>query len=138
MLKLGINKNKEMKMSEYTLHVDLNKREAKMLLPFVAAEGNDVHILSEMVKDTDKFVVETQGKKSKMSIWYDFGDMIPDKVWGGLGLADMISMIDKPYADSLCKQAVFEYVKAKLIAPTMEALKQSADEWVSNWKSNDA
>lgn len=101
--------------NDYTLHVDLKERSAKMLFPFIAASGDDVHFLSKQFSGIESFVVKTSGKNAEVLIWWDFGSQIPERVWTGLGVGDYIAKIDKDYAEQVCKEAVFEYVKAKLI-----------------------
>jgi len=55
--------------SDYTLHVDLKERSAKMLFPFITIYGKDINLLSKQFSDLESFVVKPSGKNIKVLVW---------------------------------------------------------------------
>ena len=126
------------------LDVDLNKRTAKMVLPYVTFTcDNDKQkkVILDALSNVDDIVFEVDSKRVSVKMTYDFGKRIPDAIWE-LRDNSLIGVFRddglQTYWDNMCKEAVLEYVK-KLMPSVVKALKRGSESLIEyfNGKSNE-
>ncbi len=126
-------------MDDYTLDIDLEKKTAIMILPFVTMTYHDeesFHQIINALKNSDVFIFTVDGNQIIIKIKYDFGVHLNDEVWKVnsslknsllriMGNDDMNN-----YFDREIKLALFEHIKKNYFPSVMKVLQKNADEFI--------
>lgn len=108
---------------EQELDVNVKQRSAKTLLPFFSVEGEEQgDIILKYVRESDgELVSEVDGDTTRVFVWYDFGESIPESVWN---MFEVVGVIDKQAEEDMVEQAVLEYVK-RLLPNVLKQIQKS-------------
>jgi len=114
------------------LVIDLEKKEAKTVLPYFFLEVEDKTVASKIITDilsVPGVSIRSSGKRIDIDIEVDFGPMIPSRVWTMFGNYKMLGMNDA--FENLQRQAILEAVKQILprfletLAEKVQAMKEN-------------
>ena len=126
-------------MDDYSLDIDLEKKTAIMILPFVTMTYHDKETFGQLMNalvNSDVFIFTVDGNQIIIKVKYDFGVHLNDEVWkvnSSLknSLSRMMGNDDmNNYFDREIKLALFEHIKKNYFPSVMKVLQKSADEFI--------
>lgn len=126
--------------NDMILNVDLEKRTAKLLIPYFQMNIPDTEEMRDVVSQLstiENLVALVEGNNCSVSINYDFGVHIPEKIWEIKDNSFIKNINDSnlsEYWDNLCKEAILEFVK-QYLPIVFESTKKSLEELIKLWQA---
>lgn len=115
------------------LDVNLEKRTAYLEVPYFTATIPDKQEMGETIKHLSQIegiCLKVVGDKVGVSIKYDFGIHVPDKIWEMRDNSFIHGFNDKGLNgewEMICKEAVLEYVR-KILPTVLDSIQRSAEQ----------
>lgn len=128
-------------MDDYTLDIDLEKKTAIMILPFVTMTYDSDEAINQLIsalRESDIFIFTVDGNDVIIKVKYDFGKHLTDEVWRineslKNSMTKFLPNHDSvlSYVNREMKLALFEHIKKNYYASVMKVLQESADEFIT-------
>ncbi len=132
-------------MDDYTLDIDLEKKTAIMILPFITMNYDDDeatnHLIS-VLRKSDTFIFTVSGNDVQIKVKHDFAKYLSSDIWNiNSSLNNSMSLFlpnDKSvlqYSNYEFKKALGRHIIDNYLPAVLSALKQSSNEFVSKYNA---
>ena len=124
-------------MNRSSVNIDIEKRSALVLMPYLTAGGivEDASISFFMgLGAIENLVVSSDGETFSVSMWYDYGSLIPDNIWEMFDRNSLIGMCGDDVSDQFTREAVLASVE-QLYPKVAKAMEESSSSLIERWKN---
>lgn len=130
-------------MDNTTLRVDLDKKEALLIIDLFSMDIADsterLKIVSLLTEIPSPLLVSIQGSKVDVKMDYDFGNLVPEKIWEMRNNSFVQGFSDNRLSlhwEHLCKEAVLECVK-QMLPVVLKSSKKMVESLIERWNKTE-